>query len=206
MNWRKTEKKTRKQRNGFSLTELVVTMAVALVLMGIGMPYFLRAYHAYQLTNAAEQLSSILRLTRYEAIRLNKAVNCVIAPVAADPTMTNAFADDDNDSNPGPTEKIILLGNGGNLVDGGGIPGTGGMLAAANVTSGTIAITPGTSSVQFDSRGAVIVTGTITSKAYVFYLASPVAPETGYRAVLLMPSGSIEIWTGDVNGNWAQLR
>ncbi len=206
MNSRKTVKKTLRQRNGFSLTELVVTLAVAFVLTAIGMPYFLRAYHSYQLTNAASQLSDILRLTRYEAIRLNKAVNCVIAPVAADPTMTNAFADDDNDGNPGPTEKIILLGNGGNLVDGGGIPGTGGMLAAAKVTSGTIAVAPGTSSVQFDSRGAVIVAGAMTNKAYVFYLASPVAPETGYRAVLLMPSGSIQIWTGDVNGNWGQLR
>jgi prepilin-type N-terminal cleavage/methylation domain-containing protein len=207
MNSRKIEhREKRQQASGFSLTELVVAMAVALVLMGIGMPYFLKAYHAYQLTNAAEQLSDILRLTRYEAIRLNKGVNCVIKPVAADPTMTNAFADDDGDTNPGPTEKIVLLGNGGNLVDSGGVAGTGGLLAGANVTSGTIVVGPGNTSVKFDSRGAVMVGGAITNSVYVFYLASPIAPEAGFRAVLLMPSGSIQIWTGDVSGNWGQLR
>lgn len=194
-----------KKASGFSLTELVVTMAVAMVLMGIGMPYFLKAYHMYQLTNAAGQLSDILRLTRYEAIRLNKNVSCVLKPDAADPTITDAFADADGDTLPGPTEKIILLGNGGNLF-GGAVPGTGGLLAAANVTSGTIVVAPGTSSVQFDSRGAVNVGGALTNNVYVFYLASPVAPEAGFRAVMLTPSGSIQEWTGDLAGNWAQLR
>jgi len=33
-----------------------------------------------------------------------------------------------------------------------------------------------------------------------------VAPEAGYRVVLLMPAGSLEIWTGDSTGNWQQLR
>jgi Tfp pilus assembly protein FimT len=193
------------EARGFSLTELVVTMAVAMVLMGIGMPYFLRAYHAYQLTNAAEQLSDILRLTRYEAIRLNKPVSCQIQPDAGDPTITDAFADNNGSLTPDPTEKIVLLGMGGNLA-GGAIPGTSGMLTAANVTSGTTVVAPGTSAVQFDARGAVTVAGAITNSVYVFYLASPVAPEAGYRAVLLIPSGSIQIWTGDVNGNWAQLR
>jgi Tfp pilus assembly protein FimT len=194
-----------KKARGFSLTELVVTMAVAMVLMGIGMPYFLRAYHAYRLTNAAEQLSDILRLTRYSAIRLNKPVSCVLQPDASDPTITDAFSDDNGNLTLDPTEKIILLGVGGNLA-GGAIPGAAGMLTAANVTSGTNVVAPGTSSVQFDARGAVTVAGTITSNVYVFYLASPVAPETGYRAVLLMPAGSIQIWTGDTNGNWAQIR
>lgn len=192
--------KTKKRAKGFSLTELVVALVVAMVLMAIGMPYFLRAYHSYQLTNAAQQLTEILRLTRYAAIRLNRDVSCVIKPVAADPTMTNAFADIDGDTNPGPTEKIVLLGNGGNLV-GGGIPGTAGMLTAANVTSGTVTPPAGNAVVPFDSRGAV-KTGVVT----VFYLASPVAPEAGYRAVLLMPSGSIQIWTGDVSGHWGQIR
>ena len=189
-----------RKAGGFSLTELVVAMAVAMVLMGIGMPYFLRAYHAYQLTNAAEQLSDILRLTRYEAIRLNKDVSCVIKPDANDPAITDAFADDNANLTPDPTEKIILLGNGGRMV-GGAIPGAATMLTAAKVTSGTVTPTPGNTTIPFDSRGAVK-----TGNVNVFYLASPVAPEAGYRAVLLMPSGSIQIWTGDVNGNWGQIR
>jgi hypothetical protein len=40
----------------------------------------------------------------------------------------------------------------------------------------------------------------------MLYLASTNAPEAGYRAVLLLPAGSIELWTGDANGNWQHLR
>ena len=188
---------------GFSLTELVVAMAVALVLMGMGMPYFLRAYHSYQLTNAAQQFAGILRLTRYEAIKLNKNVNCVIRP-ATDPGMTVAFADSNGDTIQDPTEKLILLGNGGALV--GGAPGAAGLLASASVTSVPFYPTAGNAVVSFDARGAVTVGGVITGNVDVFYLSSAIGPEAGFRAVLLMPSGSIQVWTGDGAGNWGQLR
>ena len=186
---------------GFSLLELVVAMAVALVLIGIGMPSFLRAYHAYQLTNAASQLADILRLTRYEAIRLNKKVNCLIQPDPGSPGVTDAFADSDGNLIPSPTEKIILLGAGGNIVDPGGVPGAGALLPKANLPAGAILATPATTSVAFDARGAV-VSGNVT----VFYLASTLGPEAGYRAVVLLPAGSIEVWTGDGTGYWGQLR
>ena len=189
-----------KRAVGFSLLELVVAIAIALVLIGIGMPSFLRAYHSYQLTNAASQMADILRLTRYEAIRLNKNVNCVIQPDASGPGVTDAFADSDGNGMPGPTEKIVLLGNGGNLVDAGAVPGTGSLLTKANILMATAA-TPGSMKIPFDARGAMAA-GNVT----VFYLASAVGPEAGYRAVVLLPAGSIQVWTGDGVGNWGQLR
>jgi len=83
-----------RRASGFSLTELVVAMAVAMILMAVALPAFLRAYHSYQLSNAATQMADIVRLTRYEAIRLNKTVNCVIRPDTTDPTMTDASMTD----------------------------------------------------------------------------------------------------------------
>jgi len=189
---------------GFSLTELVVALGVAMVLMAISMPAFLRAYHAYQLTNASSQMADILRLTRYEAIRRNTSVNCVIKPYASDPTLTSAFADIDGDGSPGPLEKIILLGGNGNLVDSGGVPGTGALYAGANVTSAPGLPAAGNATIAFDSRGAATM-GNV-SNVEVFFLANAGAPEVGFRAVLLMPSGSIQIWSGDNAGNWIQLR
>ena len=56
-----------KRHAGFSLTELVVALLVALILMAVGLPAFLRAYHSYQLSSAANQFADILRLSRYEA-------------------------------------------------------------------------------------------------------------------------------------------
>lgn len=189
--------------SGFSLTELVVAMAVAMILMAVGLPYFLRAYRSYQLSNAATQMSDILRLTRYEAIRMNKTAICVIRPDAIDPTMTDAFMTD-GIGNPltGLGSRAVVLGSGGNLVNAGSVPGASSLPSAAALGATTpTAVSPSGSSVQFDARGAV-TSGNVT----VVYLNAPGSPESGYRAVLLMPAGSIQIWTGDSSGNWQQMR
>ncbi len=190
-----------KGEHGFSLTELVVAVAVALVLMGIGMPAFLRAYHTYLLSNAASQTADILRFTRYEAIRRNMSLNCQIQPYVGDPTMTILWADSNKDGNPDPTEQQVLLGNGGNLISGAGVPGVAALTTAANITGASFSVPPSGTPITFDARGAVN-----PQRVNMLYLASANAPEAGYRAVVLMPAGSIELWTGDANGNWQQLR
>ena len=192
----------RKRRSGFSLTELVVALAVAMILMAIGLPAFMRAYRLYQLNNAATQVAGILRLTRYEAIRLNRSIQCVIQPSASNPGMTAAWVDSIANGTLDPTEKMILLQPSGNLVDGGSVPGTGALISAAVGSLGTTAPSPSGSGVWFDARGAVIPPTNVN----VFYLSSSLAPDAGFRAVLLMPAGSIQIWAADISGNWQQLR
>src|SRR6266436_3238942 len=124
--------------SGFSLTELVVAMAVAMILMAVSLPSFLRAYHSYRLSNAATQVADIVRLTRYEAIRINRTVNCVIRPDATDPTMTHASMTDVN-GNPltGVASRMIVLGPSGNLVASGSVPGASSLppLATASADS-----------------------------------------------------------------------
>lgn len=189
---------------GFSLTELIVVLLVAMILMAIGLPAFLRAYRAYQLSSAAAQVADILRLTRYEAIRLNTPVQCVIRVSSSSPGMTNVWVDSNDNTVLDPTEKMILLGNAGNLVGGGSVPGTSALLSAAVGSLGTNAPSPAASAVSFDARGAVSSPPSLTVN--VFYLGSAAAPDAGYRAVLLMPAGSIEIWTADPSGNWQKQR
>lgn len=183
---------------GFSLTELVVTLAVALILMAIGLPSFLRAYHSYLLTNSASQMADILRLSRYEAIRLNKQVNCQVQPYASDPTMTIVWADSNGNGVQDPGEKMILLGTSGNLVNPGSVStplsqAVSGVTAATPLPSGAV--------ITFDARGAVT-----SANVNAFYLGSAIAPDAGYRAVLLMPAGSIQMWTADASGYWQQVR
>src|SRR5277367_1426775 len=93
-----------KRQSGFSLTELVVALAVAMVLMAVGLPAFLRYYHSYQLTNAAIQVHDYLRLARYEAIRLNKPVALQIQPSSANPGMTVLWVDSNGNGTQDPTE------------------------------------------------------------------------------------------------------
>jgi len=53
--------------------------------------------------------------------------------------------------------------------------------------------------ITFDTRGAVSGLA-----AYVFYVGSDIDPEFGYRAVVLLPSGSTQIWTAPNGGAWQQ--
>jgi Tfp pilus assembly protein FimT len=184
---------------GYSLTELVVVLAVAMILIAVGLPAFVRAYHSYQLSNAATQVKDMMLLTRYEAIRLNKQINCMIQPSATNPGMTSLWADSNGNNQLDPTEKTILLGNSGNLVDSGTVPGASTLFTALGSLVAT-APSPSGSTVTFDARGAVIPPTNVT----VFYLASGAAPEAGYRAVLVLPAGSVQMWTSDASGNWQQ--
>ena len=173
-----------------------------MILMAVALPMFLRAYHSYQLSNAALQVADILRLTRYEAIRLNKPVNCVIQPSGSYPGMRVLWADSNGNGIQDPTEKMILLGNAGDLVDQGRVPGYAALLATAVGSAATTAPSPSGATVLFDARGAL----SPPTNVDVFYLASDTAPDAGYRAVLLMPAGSIQIWSGDATGNWQEQR
>lgn len=195
-------RKSARRPRGFSVTELIVALIVAMILMAIGLPAFLRAYRAYQLTSAAAQMADILRLARYEAIRLNAPVQCVIRTSASNPGMTNVWVDSNSNTTLDPTEKMILLGNAGNLVDGGSVPGTSTLLSAAVGSLTTNTPSPTASGVWFDARGAVSPSLAVN----VFYLSSATASDAGYRAVLLMPAGSMEIWIADSSGNWQQQR
>ncbi len=173
-----------------------------MILLAIGLPAFMRAYRSYQLSNAATQVADILRLTRYEAIRLNTPVQCVIQATGSTPPTTNVWADSKKNGTLDPTEKMVLLGPAGNLVDGGSVPGKSPLISAAVGTIVPTAPSPTGSGVWFDARGAVQPPSAVN----VFYLSSAVAPGAGYRAVFLMPAGSIQIWTADSGGNWQQQR
>jgi hypothetical protein len=89
-------------------------------------------------------------------------------------------------------------------VDGGSVPNTSTLITAA-VGSAVVpyAPSPVASGVWFDQRGAVTQPAL---KVNVFYLSSALAPDAGYRAVFLMPAGSIQIWAADIAGNWQQQR
>jgi len=188
---------------GFSLTELVVAMAIGLILMAVALPSFLRAYHSYQLSYAATQVADILRLTRYEAIRRNRPLRCVFQPDAQNPGMTDAsMTDTGGVALTGVAARTVQLGGSGNLVDAGSVTGASTLPAAANLGPTAPAAVPASGvTLQFDARGA-LTTGNVT----VFYLENTGVPDAGYRAVLLTPAGSLEIWTADTTGNWRQLR
>jgi Tfp pilus assembly protein FimT len=184
------------------LLELLVVLGITMVLLAIGVPAFLRMLHAIQLSDGATQVGNILRQARYAAISQNKSISCIFQPSSTNAGMTVFWVDSNRNGAQDPTEQMILLTGGGNLVDPGGVPNKAGLIAQAAVGSaGTTAQVPTGGTIAFDGRGAVT-----SLKVNIFYLASANAPEAGFRAVLLMPTGSLQIWSADPSGNWTAVR
>ena len=192
----------RRRSAGISLLELLVVLGITMVLLAIGMPAFLRMLHAIQLSDGATQVGNILRQARYAAISQNKSISCIFQPSSTNPGMTVFWVDLNRNGTQDPTEQMILLTSGGNLVDPAGVPMKPALIAQAAVGSaGTTAQVPAGGTIAFDGRGAVT-----SLKTNIFYLANANAPEVGYRAVLLMPTGSLQIWSADPGGNWTAVR
>jgi type IV fimbrial biogenesis protein FimT len=187
---------------GFSLVELVVSVAVLLVLAALAMPVLTRAFAAYQLNDAATRLAGILKFTRYEAIRLNKLVDCEFQQSGAN-WVVYADVNRNHQLDPGETEDAIT-GQNTLLPAGGGIPGPGPIATALGSSGMTLTSISGTNAViTFDARGSV--TSGNSNVVYIWYLGNAVGSDAGYRAIVLLPSGMVHVWTAPGGGVWQQV-
>jgi len=190
----------RDRTRGFTIVELVVVMAVIMIISAVALPSFMRAYRTYQLDDAATQVAGILKFTRYEAIRVNvPAATPLKAQILQSAAGTYVFADSNNNGTVQGTEKQILFSQNVILVSAATPPNTAGLATAVGVAALTnVSITNG--SVAFDQRGAVT-----PAAVNVLYIGNLSLPNLGDRAVIVLPSGAIQIWTTDSSGNWRQL-
>jgi prepilin-type N-terminal cleavage/methylation domain-containing protein len=189
--------KRRAVARGFSLIELVVVLFVILATSAIALPNFIKNLRASQLTNGATQVADILKLTRFQAIRRNNSVNCRIAGSSSS---TQMWADANGNGAVDPGELQTLLSGNVNLVAAASVPGTTSLAASIGSTVVLVPVSPTAGTYTFDQRGAVT-----PAAVYVSYVTNAAMPALGYRAVVLLPSGSIQIWTGDTSGTWRLL-
>jgi len=181
------------------MVELVVVLAVIMIITAVSLPYFLQAFGTYQLNDAATQVASILKFTRYEAIRTNAPVSAQVRQVTTPRAMTNIWTDSNVDTIEQNTEKQILLDNNIVLDDSTVPPNTAGLATSVGVATLT-AVSSG--SLTFDQRGAVT-----PAAVNVLYVGNVARQTYGYRAVVLFPSGSVQIWTADATASagWNQI-
>jgi Tfp pilus assembly protein FimT len=179
------------------MVELVVSICVMLILTAIAIPNLMRSLRAYQLNEAAGRLADMLKFTRFEAVRKNTKVSLLLTT----PTSGSGWvvwAGPSTDTAPSPTEKQTLISGYASVV-------TTGMPTGLTVAgSGTLNVLSTSSCTKaclaFDARGAVA-----PLQAYVLYIGSVNDPDPGYRAVVLLPSGSTQIWSAPSAGPWQQI-
>ena len=186
--------------SGLSTLELVVSVGIALVISAIAIPSITKAVRVYQLNDAATQVAGIVKLTRFEAIRRNTPVSCVTSQAIANGP-ANLWSDTNGDNVEQGTEKQILLGVNATLMPEAAVPSSAALAPAVGVSTIT-ALNPASDSVRFDQRGAVTPAG-----VYVIYVGNISVTDGGFRAVVVLPSGSVQVWTyaGSGSAVWQQL-
>jgi len=105
---------------GFSLVELMVTIAVLAILLAIGIPSFASLIAANRLTSATNELVASLQTARTEAIRRNARITvCPAAPTATACSGTAwrdgwmVFVDQTPGNTPAPENTTDILFRGG---------------------------------------------------------------------------------------------
>ncbi len=187
----------RRRSRGFSMVELAVSLSVALILTAIAIPSIMRSFRTYQLNDAAARLSDELKFTRFEAVRRNTQINCQIKQFGTDWVV---WTDSNNNVTVDPTEKQVLISGFVTLLPGGAPPNSSTITSKLGANSTLTTLSGANSTVTFDARGAVL-----SLTADVFYLGSAANPDLGYRAVILLPSGAVQIWTAPAGGTWQRI-
>ena len=195
-----TQDPKRKSRaKGFSTVELLVAMGIITLMTAVALPSFVRSYRRYQLSDSAYKVAGILKFAHYEAVRLNVTP---LAPFVARVSNNQAqagtyvFADSNNNGTVDQVEKQALFAGAVKPVPSGTPPNTGGLAAAVGVAVLTN-ISPTNGAIQFDQRGALV-----PPSVSVLYVGNTDVPTLGYRAIVVLPTGSIQVWRCDTTGTW----
>ena len=187
---------------GFGIIELLIVAAISITILAIATPTLLQAYRSYKVTSAAAQVDMMLKYTRLEAIRLNASAATSINLDCQQ--FANGKYEIWTDSNKTGVvqnaEKRTFFNSGADLMALAAVPNTAQIVAALG-GGALIGIAPGNGPmIGFDGRGAVANAAGI----YAIAVGDTLAPKAGYRIIVLLPSGSTQIWSGDAYGNWHQ--
>lgn len=185
------------------MLELVVSITVMLILTALAVPSLMRSMRAYQLNSAAASVSDMLKFTRFEAVRRNTQINFLMQ---ANGPGWFVGTDSNNNGVLDPTEKQQPIAGFPTLLPAGTAPPPNAIQAALGGAA-LATVSGANGAVTFDARGAVRqgIGGAIANSPYVFYVGNATDPDSGYRAVVLLPSGSTQTWTAPAGGPWRQV-
>jgi len=190
-------------KQGFSLVELLVVLAIAMVLMAICPPLIMNVVSVMKTRYAATDFSSLLQKVRIEAARKN-----TFYPIAQSTLSSGQlvyFIDLNKDGVLDSTEPQLVFDTAVNVHfgTGSGAPGEAALVASMNLT-------PYASSQQpnFNARGVpcVVSGGTCPQtpgSGFVWFLSRSGPLGANWASVAVTPSGRVRVWTHD-GQNWIQ--
>jgi prepilin-type N-terminal cleavage/methylation domain-containing protein len=177
---------------GYSLVEMMMTLAIGLVMVSIALPTMIGAIQGYRLNSVAQQVANLVELTRYTAIRRNTVITLQMQPIKGS---TVFFIDLHADNQPDTDDPIVVLPNDMQLAPGSAPDSSSTGLAATQNFAGQI---------TFDYRGTVsFPVGPLTP--YFLTLGYLNQAQYGSRAITVMPMGQTKTWRALDGGTWTGM-
>jgi Tfp pilus assembly protein FimT len=185
------------------LVELVLSLAVLLVITTLAIPVVVRSLQVYQLNSTASQLAGMLKFAKFDAIRQNTPVSCQIQWHASGGYWL-AWVDSNGNNIPDGAEPQMIIGGSFTLLPAGSVPNPAPITATLGPGFSTfswVVLSGSNASITYDQRG-VIAAG---AAVYALYIGNASDPNSGYRAIITMPSGAVQVWTSSSAGNWQRV-
>jgi len=205
-------KRGRCRQVGFSLVELLLSLVVLLIITTLAVPVVLRSLQSYQLNSAASQLSGMLKLAKFEAIRQNLPVSYQVQPQG---TGWLVWVDSNGNGTADPTEPQMVLTGTFTLLTGGSIPDTSNIASSLGQGSNGVPWTvlpSGATSEWYDHRGVLCFQSSVATvcpntppTVYAIYVGNPNDPAAGYRAIITLPSGAVQVWSTSTGQPWQRV-
>jgi prepilin-type N-terminal cleavage/methylation domain-containing protein len=180
---------------GYSLVEMMMTLAIGLILASIALPAVVNAIQSYRLNSVAQQVANLVELTRYTAIRRNSVMTLQMAPVKGN---TVFFIDLNVNGQPDANEPMVVLPGDMQLANK--------QPLTPNASSTGLATTQDfTTQLTFDYRGTVNYPVGGPVAAYFLALGYTNQAQYGCRAITVTPMGQAKIWKAPASGTWSGM-
>jgi prepilin-type N-terminal cleavage/methylation domain-containing protein len=185
----------RSKELGFTLVEMVVTLAVGLILVSMALPVMIGAIQGYRLNSVSQQTANLIELTRYAAIRRNTIVSL-------HKTVQNGntifFVDLDGDGALGAGEPMVMLPNDMQIAN-------GQSLTPAAASTGLNNAQDFVDTITFDYRGTVSFPVGGAIGPYFLALGYANQSQYGSRAITVVPMGQTKLWKALAGGSWTAM-
>jgi prepilin-type N-terminal cleavage/methylation domain-containing protein len=195
----------RKRQKGFSLIEMMIAVSVVLILAAFAVPRLMSTVSDITLRYAASDFSGLVQSARIQAVRKNTSYTILQGTL---PSGTPAYYID--------LPKNGVYTNGDPMIPinpaitvwpgiGSGAPNEGTFIAGLNFT-----VNPGGTPPSFNARGLPCAAAANScpqtpGQGFVLFMSKAATMGgTPWAAVVINPSGHIQLWTSDGAGNWIQ--
>jgi prepilin-type N-terminal cleavage/methylation domain-containing protein len=197
------DSKTQKKTQGFTLLEMMIALSVVMILGALAVPRMIATFNDIKLRYVATNLSGLLQSARIQSVRRNSFFSIQPGVQAGGPI----YYIDKPGAGYVAGDPMVSIDPAVTITQGPvtAAPNAGPFLASLNFVVDPAADPPSFSARGLPCIGTPAACPQVAGQGFVMFMSRAVGSgNTPWLAVVVNPSGHIQIWSSDRTGNWIQ--